>query len=199
MGKGLSVGQRKGEQNEYQANNPIGSFGIIRRVHRWDFFSRLPGVAVAKSNVEKVVRAEKFELVDGVGEIKAVLGTWGPGVTVFTFGEINSDNNFAIVHGNEDVYLTLKSKKKNGIYMASGIGGAKIDLVGTTFDFDKKISIRVDSDGSPTFRLSENEYQNRVVIGKTELKNTKTGSTEIRSTGSIVIFDEKGKVVYSVP
>jgi thioredoxin-related protein len=57
----------------------------------------------------------------------------------------------------------------------------------------------IDSKGEPMLRLYDDIYKPRLEIGKTELKNTKTGSTEIRSTGSIVIYDEKGKVIYSVP
>jgi len=37
------------------------------------------------------------------------------------------------------------------------------------------------------------------VLGKTELKNNRTGSTEIRAPSSLVLFDEEGKVVWSAP
>ncbi|MFO7555658.1 MAG: hypothetical protein R6W88_10685 [Desulfobacterales bacterium] len=57
----------------------------------------------------------------------------------------------------------------------------------------------IDSNGEPMFQLFDDFNKPRLEIGKTELKKTKTGSTEIRSTGSIVIYDEKGKVIYRVP
>ena len=36
-------------------------------------------------------------------------------------------------------------------------------------------------------------------LGFTILKNDRTGSTEIRATGSMVLFDEEGEVVWSAP
>ena len=108
----------------------------------------LPGKAVAKSDIEKVIRAEKFELVDK--------------------------------DGNERSYLSI----------SDGM---------TILNIKSKIVLMVDSDGRPMLQLGEAMNVPRLVLGKAVIKNPKTGSTEIRSTGSIVIFDEKGKVVYSVP
>jgi len=47
--------------------------------------------------------------------------------------------------------------------------------------------------------LSDKRLKERAVLGTTELKNTRTGSTEIRAPSSLVLFDEEGKVVWSAP
>ena len=69
----------------------------------------------------------------------------------------------------------------------------------TILNIKSKIVLMVDSDSRPMLQLGEAMNVPRLVLGKAVIKNPKTGSTEIRSTGSIVIFDEKGKVMYKVP
>ncbi|MCH7805435.1 MAG: hypothetical protein IH937_15310 [Acidobacteria bacterium] len=45
----------------------------------------------------------------------------------------------------------------------------------------------------------DEDGNNRAVLGSTELKITRTGSTEIRAPSSLVLFDEEGKVLWSAP
>lgn len=134
----------------------------------------LPGVAVAKTNVEKVIRAEKFELVDERGRHRGSFYTAGDWATTFIIRREDSDSKIMMLAGPDSASLSIFNQGSHGMLLKSDDNGVRIELR--------------DKDGNT-----------RLVIGRTELKNTKTGSTEIRATGSIVIFDEKGKVVYSVP
>ena len=134
----------------------------------------LPGKAVAKSDFQKVVRAEKFELVDERGRHRGSFYTAGDWATTFIIRREDSDSKIMMLAGPDSASLSIFNQGSHGMLLKSDDNGVRIELR--------------DKDGNT-----------RLVIGRTELKNTKTGSTEIRSIGSIVIFNEKGKVVYSVP
>ena len=124
--------------------------------------------------------------------------------TIFNIGRQPSDNYLIIRQYPKSMSLQIGTFYSNRLDILSDNNGLQIDLKGRVLD-DKlltppvKIRLGVDSEGNPNLELYDNWKRSRIVIGKTELKNTKTGSTEIRSIGSIVIFDEKGKVIYSVP
>jgi len=62
-----------------------------------------------------------------------------------------------------------------------------------------KAMLGVDEDGNPRFQLYDSNGDLRAVLGSTRLKNTTTGSTEIRAVSSLVLFDEEGNVVWSAP
>jgi len=55
------------------------------------------------------------------------------------------------------------------------------------------------SNERPHLTLTDEESNTRAVLGSTELKITRTGSTEIRAPSSLVLFDEEGNVVWSAP
>jgi hypothetical protein len=181
----------------------------------------LPGKAVAKSDVEKVsevgdkidkdnlipdkeyeakkiLRAERIELVDENGIERASLFTFGP-ETLFTIGHPTHGDYLEIRHDPKGVGLHLGSWDKTHVHLVSSQkSGTNISFSKKTW-FNDRLELGVSDDGNPILQLYDEKEQTCLVLGKVELKNTKTGSTEIRSTGSIVIFDEEGKVVYSVP
>jgi len=143
----------------------------------------------------KVVRAEKFELVDKKGKVRAELYHVA-GVTNLQVGpddeaHINI-NQFPFMAG-----ISLQGSTGYKINLLSAEGGAWIQI------FDKKdkrgLQAAVDILGDPSIRLQDKNGNDRLVIGTTELENLTTGSKEFRSEGSIVIFDKDGKVIRQMP
>jgi hypothetical protein len=51
----------------------------------------------------------------------------------------------------------------------------------------------------PNILLKDENDNVRAIFGSTELKNTKSGTVEMRSPASAVLFGEDGKVIWSAP
>lgn len=62
-----------------------------------------------------------------------------------------------------------------------------------------RIDIEVIKDKGSTVTLLDMQKKIRAAIGYTELETTKTGSTQIRPTSSLVLFDKEGKVIWKAP
>jgi len=87
------------------------------------------------------------------------------------------------------------------LFNSESYEGIKLEL-----DADKKPSLELHSTDfravavlGPSLELYDSTGDLRAVLGSTELKNNRTGSTEIRAPSSLVLFDEEGKVVWSAP
>jgi hypothetical protein len=136
------------------------------------------------------------------GNVKAELNTEGAS-TFFRIGNENHLSKFLVSQDPASgVSLSLISEKSQGIILSTLGNKTRIDLLSGKETDDiiyTRFAVTLDSDGIPSLELHDNKKNLRLVLGKIELKDTKTGSTEIRSTGSIVIFDEKGNVIYKVP
>jgi hypothetical protein len=68
--------------------------------------------------------------------------------------------------------------------------------------FDKAGNTRVSLDivgDAPTLSLLDKAGKERAALGTTELKNTATGSTETRAESSLVLFNERGRVLWEAP
>ncbi len=68
--------------------------------------------------------------------------------------------------------------------------------------FDKKANLRFlltsDSDG-PSLSFFDKDGQKRATLGSTSLETTRTGAVTKRAESSLVLFDKKGKVLWSTP
>jgi hypothetical protein len=62
-----------------------------------------------------------------------------------------------------------------------------------------RFKMSIHETGEPYIELIDSEMNTRAVLGRTELHNKNTGSTEIRHESSLVLFNEKGNVLWSVP
>jgi len=71
------------------------------------------------------------------------------------------------------------------------------------FDFSENFNIKIgDSNSStpgPAITLSDSKYNERMIIGSTDLHIPKSDSTMSRPTASIVMFNDKGSVVWDAP
>ncbi len=119
--------------------------------------------------------------------------------------------------GRKEPYLEIyDDNKKHEMYLSSNSFGfsldnwprLKLDLFDgepvLTFRHRKTTHSRVTlgfwpNRNEPSLNLYDEVGNLRVALGPTELKNTRTGSTEIRAPSSLVLFDEEGKVVWSAP
>ncbi|MDA2928493.1 hypothetical protein MYX84_00870 [Acidobacteria bacterium AH-259-O06] len=91
------------------------------------------------------------------------------------------------------VSLSLNALSQSGV-----ISRVSLDHNGLDIHAFKGRTGRLHLTGS-SIDLGEDILKSRAVIGSLELKNNRTGSTEIRPLSSLVLFDEKGKVVWSAP
>ena len=157
----------------------------------------LPGVAVAKTDVEKVIRAERFELVDDKGVERANLSIKGES-TFFMLSDTYSKNSFILHNSPYFISLGLDNGNEHCVFMVSSDTGSNIYFDSKRFP-RTRLSIKVDNTGNPKIQFYDEKGTKRLAMGNTELKDLKNGSTEIRSTGSIVIFNDEGKVVYAIP
>ena len=186
----------------------FGIFALLGGIIGGILSDGLPRVAVAKSDVEKVIRAEKFELVDTNGNVRAFL-VHEYGDTNFVIGRKGIDSYLSLHQNPQNVSLWLNHKNSNGVVAFANESRVQLGLFGKYISQNPKpdqiqfipptVEIEILSDGNPTLQIRDVNRKLRLALGKTELKNKKTGSTENRSTGSIVVFDEEGNVVYSVP
>lgn len=62
-----------------------------------------------------------------------------------------------------------------------------------------RLKISIHETGEPYIELIDSEMNSRAVLGRTELYSNKTSSTEIRHESSLVLFNEKGDVLWSAP
>ena len=95
-----------------------------------------------------------------------------------------------------EVELSI-SKDLNRALSGRGAGVAPALTLQPAGNFSS-INLGVPIDG-PMLSIHDGKLRERVVLGSTRLRNTRTGSTEIRASSSLVLFDEEGKVVWSAP
>jgi len=62
-----------------------------------------------------------------------------------------------------------------------------------------RFTAEINNDGNPYLQLYDKSKNLRAVLGHTLLSNHSTGSTEIRAESSLVLFNEKGNVLWSAP
>jgi len=60
-------------------------------------------------------------------------------------------------------------------------------------------SLELSESGDPSLSLFDAKGKERAALGNTSLENTVTGFKELRSTSSLVLFREDGKVLWSAP
>ena len=63
----------------------------------------------------------------------------------------------------------------------------------------ERVILALDIEGSPHLALKNAKGDNRVVLGYDALKQTQTGVIEKRPLSSLVLFNEKGNVIWQAP
>lgn len=132
-----------------------------------------PVYAEKKPAHEKLVRTEKLEIVDEEGKVYARLKQEGG----MAFMRLQSDKNFVN-------------------FMVS----RNLAMMAIVEQDSSMMNVVVDESG-PSLSMFDSGQKRRIraVLGTTELKNYRTGSTETRAPSSLVLFDEEGNVTWSAP
>lgn len=148
----------------------------------------------------KEVRAEKFELVGITGKVRASLSTDPSGVaTIFSIGQ-SEKHRFYIVAKPNGIVLSLRTSDHNSVNIVSADDETRLSFNSDRSTMEAlRMSLRLDVDGKPSIKLYDSNYKTRLTLGSAELTTLETGSKEIRSEGSIVIFDKDGKVTHQLP
>lgn len=105
--------------------------------------------------------------------------------------------------------LELSKKRSGHITLGMGLSGYATDLLGVGEDAiekphlglygeDAQVTLTTAANGAAINLLDKNG-KTRSTLGHTELKNQRTGSVEKRSTSSLVLFGEDGKVIWEAP
>ena len=63
--------------------------------------------------------------------------------------------------------------------------------------FKSRATLSLDCKGSPSLELSDSTGKDRAVIGHASLETVKTGSTTETNESSVILYDKKGKVIWS--
>jgi len=87
-----------------------------------------------------------------------------------------------LILGDGEFSTVMTSSSVGILDLGSGTGSAKLSIAP-----EEGPSLKIEGEAGSA------------VLGKIELKNDRTGSTEIRAPSSLVLFDEEGKVLWSAP
>ncbi len=135
-----------------------------------------------RPGVQDVVAAKQFLVVDSNGKVKASLGVRADQATL-------------------DLQQTSLSSGGLLIRTKPGESTGMIVLQPSMFVMNStagNIFLTPGGDDGPNIRVAGYD-SSAAVIGRARLSNTGTGSTEIRSLASIVLFGQGGKVRWTAP
>ena len=169
----------------------------------------MPPSVLAQDELPKVIEAQEFRVVDDNGVVRGSIGLNQSGVTL-NFRDVTRTKSAEILVTEIGVEIVLSDEsQESAIRMmtggSSGYGSISITAAESTLIATPNIltvshpagSILVDAE-KPMIRVADSRHAPRAILGVTSL-TPPTGSTEIRSPSSLVLFDEEGKVVWSVP
>jgi hypothetical protein len=122
------------------------------------------------------------------------------GITIFDkgphmwFADKDFDERISVAIADSDSYIAFRSNNKEKIAM--GISDPDPYMYFRDRDFDERFSVKINGlDPYMTFRYNN---KTRLQLGTNELMTKATG-TEQKIKGSICAFDNKGKVIGSLP
>jgi hypothetical protein len=166
-----------------------------------NFFVGKPALAEKAAESKRVVSAEEFRLVDKKGE---VLSTWGmyaggPGIVLYSqAGEYRAV--FSLTSPEEGPVLTLADKVGN--YRAIiGLGAERQPYIALRDEAGReRLSLTLNDEGEPALMFYDKDGKQRAVLGTVDITRIKRTGTIVKgSYSSLVLFDEKGKVVWKAP
>ncbi len=160
--------------------------------------------AEKKPKAQEVIVAEKFEIVNMKGQVcGSIEGNeiGGKPVGLLSLGVNNSSLLLSADEGGAS--LTLKTNKAvieidtwNGMDQDPDHASITLSRRGSRIG-DSDLEIRTDK--GTYIKLADYKGNMRTVIGNVETENEKTGVTHQHPISSIVLFNEKGNVLWSAP
>lgn len=143
------------------------------------------------SELRKVIVANEINLVDQEGRARWVLAISRDGEPSVTF--VNKDGWAPMAMGvNRNGFPFF-----NMILQPGKVGGPALALMDGTMK--NRAVFGLWEDGEPYLRLLDRNGQVRATLGSTVLKDSLTGASIRRPCSSLVLFDEKGEIIWSAP
>ncbi len=172
-------------------------------------FFMMPQSVLAQDEPPKVIEAQEFRVVDDNGVVRGSIGLNQSGVTL-NFRDVTRTKSAEVLVTEIGVGIVLSDEsQESAIRMmtgeSSGYGSISITAAESTLIATPNIltvshpagSILVDAE-KPMIRVADRRHAPRAILGVTSL-TPPTGSTEIRTPSSLVLFDEEVNVVWSAP
>ena len=182
--------------------------GLVGGVVSSQFLVGQPAFAKKENNPLKVIEAQEFRVLGEDGKVYARLSSKWP-------GENHPWPHLAILDAEGDTRILLKlsypsqfPKKPWLMLQMYGVGGHNLELTElpgqggrlTFYSNETKEKIKICADDSgPYLELYDKNGNFRCTLGATELKQTRTGVVEKRPPSSLVLFDERGNVIWQAP
>jgi len=137
-----------------------------------------PAIAQTAPMRAKIIEAEGFRLVDPAGKIRAVF-------------EIGPDGSVGLHLGNKDGKLRAR-------FAVDGNGLVVLDLKNERSE--SHAVFYVTAAGSPSLILTDKNGRVGALLGEGALSiNREAGITEERPTGSLILLNKEGKVIWRAP
>ncbi len=150
--------------------------------------------------LQKVIMAEEFVVISEPGKGYANLKASPNGVTLYlSYG----DGPNATISASPDgvlLYLTntpLETSSSNIVLTLRKDGEAFLSMNGKRGE--EQVYLTTGKDGSPFIRLKDVNGRTRTVLGNTSFVHPQTGVVERRPPSSLVLFNEKGNVIWKAP
>ncbi|MGD9076777.1 MAG: hypothetical protein PVJ69_16285 [Desulfobacteraceae bacterium] len=143
------------------------------------------------SMMKKVIVANEIHLVDHQGKARWVLAFSKDGEPSVTF--VNKDGWAPMAmgvnrHGFPFFNMILQPRKGGGPSLTLMDGRMKNRAV-----------LGLWENGEPHLTLLDRDGQVRATLGSTVIRDSMTGSSVRRPCSSLVLFDERGKIIWSAP
>lgn len=142
-------------------------------------------------DLRKVIVANEIHLVDPQGKARWVLAFSKDGEPSVTF--VNKEGWAPMAMGvnrNGFPFFNMILQPRKG-------GGPSLTLMDGRMK--NRAVLGLWEDGEPYLRLLDRNGQVRATLGSTVLRDSLTGSSVRRPCSSLVLFDEKGKIIWSAP
>jgi len=190
--------------------------GFIGGAVSGQFFTDKLVFAQKKGKPMKVIEAEEFRLLDEKGKIIAQLKKMEgeprsvPALYLKTADTdtrtlLTSSGLYCSEGGRTFAYfidgLQLLEKSSTLIHLGTLpiLPGGQPRLILRNSDGMNSVELGNYGDGRPFIRLSDDRNQTLAVLGYTGSRDKYTGGASIRSPASLILFHEKGKVLWSAP
>ncbi len=155
-----------------------------------------PVYAEKTSKPRKVVTAEEFRIVDAEGKVRCEITP-----NALTFFDDNGDMRTVL----EISGLTVFARNENGLLSSSVVLGSGIRGGGEPFlALHRKagkgsVALFFRNEEEPSLALRDKNGNTRAILGTKKLKSEQKREILKHPPFSLVLFDEKGEVVWSAP
>jgi len=160
---------------------------------RLDFFNE---AGKPRMTLDTVGDAPFLQLFDKAGKTRVGLYVVGDGPALRLYDKAGKER--VALDAVDDAPGLVLYDKAGELRAALGIAGDAPDLGLYDKAETPRVGLSVGDDG-PALRLYDKAGKERAALGTTELKNTATGSTETRAESSLVLFNQRGRVLWEAP